>query len=117
MGVVVREMIKVSESYCVSCERLLLTERERFEPICCDCFKKTKRKDPLMKAAIRQVVVAVVPMICPHDGDRSHRCRTKFNVLVLDKKLEPKEITGPYTLQAAERRANKIRRQIDRRQQ
>jgi hypothetical protein len=113
MGTMVRERVKVSEEFCYSCERLLLTADEKLGPFCCECFKKTKRKDPLMKAAIRQVVVAVVPMICPHDRDRSHRCRMKFNVLVLDKKLEPKEITGPYTLQAAERRANRIRKQID----
>ena len=107
--------VKVTESYCLACECLLLTERERFEPICADCFKKTRRKDPLMQAAIRQTLVAVVPVVCPHADERGHRCRTSFNVLVLDKKLEPVQITGPYSLRAAEKLAGKLRNGTDRR--
>jgi hypothetical protein len=114
MGTMATKKAKVSESYCLACERLLLTERERFEPVCGECFKKTKRKDPLMQAALRQTLVAVVPMVCPHE-ERRHYCRTRFGVLVLDKKLEPVEITGPYSLRDAEKRASRIRKQVDRR--
>ncbi len=113
---------KASESYCFSCEKLLLTENEKLGPVCGDCFKKTKRRDPLMQAALRQTVVAVVPTLCPHDGERSHgRCRYdsdtagRFSVIVLDKKLEPIEIRGPYSERAAERQAKRIRSRIDRR--
>ena len=66
-----------------------------------------------MRAALRQTVVAVVPMVCPHTSKR-HHCRTRFQVLILDKNLDPKEITGPYSLSAAERRANSIRKRIER---
>lgn len=113
---------QASEDYCYSCEKLLLTPNEKLGPVCGDCFKKTKRKDPLMQAAVRQVVVAVVPTLCPHDGERSHgRCRFnsdtagRFSVIVLNKKLEPVEIRGPYSERAAERRAKAIRKRIDRR--
>lgn len=109
-----------SDVYCFSCEGLLLTEGERFGPFCKGCFQKTKRRDPLMRAAVNQTVVAVVPAICPHE--RAHgRCRFSgstarwFNVIVLDKKLDPIEITGPYTAKAAEKRAARIRRGIKRR--
>lgn len=110
---------KASEEFCYSCEKLLLTADEKLGPICGDCFKKTKRKDPLMQAALKQVVVAVVPTLCPHE-ERSHgRCRFNgdtvglFSVIVLDKKLEPVEIRGPYSERAAERRAKAIRKRID----
>jgi hypothetical protein len=103
---------KISEEFCYSCEKLLLTEDEKLGPVCGDCFKKTKRKDALMKAAIHKKLVAVVPMVCPHDG-RGHYCRTRFNVLVLDKKLDPIEITGPYSMREAEKRADRLRRRIN----
>jgi hypothetical protein len=104
---------KALESYCFSCESLLLTDEEKHGPFCRACFQKTKRKDPLTRAAIARTVVAVVPTICPHDGHPHGRCRYsgvgQFNVIVLDKRLEPVEITGPYTLRAAERRAKVLR--------
>ncbi len=102
---------KASEEFCYSCERLLLTPDEKLGPVCGDCFKKTKKpKDPLTRAAIRQTLVAVVPMVCPHENERRHRCRTRFSVIVLDKRLEPVEITGPYSMSAAERYASRVRR-------
>lgn len=104
---------KVSEEYCFGCESLLLTEQDKHGPFCLTCFQKTKRKDPLMQAAVRQALVAVVPVVCPHE-ERGHNCRTRFNVLVLDKRLEPVEITGPYSLSQAERHARRVRRRIDR---
>jgi hypothetical protein len=110
MGIMVK---KVSEEYCFGCEGLLLMEQDKHGPFCLSCFQKTKRKDPLMQAAVRQAVVAVVPMVCPHETEKKHFCRTRFNVLVLDKKLEPVQITGPYTLRAAERAAKKVQRRID----
>jgi len=106
--------VKTSEEYCFGCESLLLTDAEKHGPFCRTCFQKTKRKDPLMQAAIRQTLVTVVPIVCPHE-ERGHRCRTKFNVLVLDKKLEPVEITGPYSLRVAERLAVRLRKGNDRR--
>lgn len=106
--------LKVSEEYCFGCEGLLLTEQDKHGPFCLSCFQKTKRKDPLMQAAVKQIVVAVVPIVCPHGDERSHRCRTRFNVLVLDKKLEPVQITGPYSLRAAERHAKHVQRRINR---
>lgn len=113
---------KVSEEYCFGCEGLLLTEQDKHGPFCLKCFQKTKRRDPLMQAAVREAVVAVVPTLCPHDGERSHgRCKYscdtagRFSVIVLDKKLEPVEIRGPYSARAAERRAKAIRKRIDRR--
>lgn len=105
---------KASEEYCFGCERQLLTSDEKLGPFCWGCFTKTKRKDPLMQAAIKQALVAVVPAVCPHETDRGHRCRTQFNVIVLDKKLEPVEITGPYSMRAAEKQAKRIQRRIDR---
>ena len=111
-----------SEVYCFSCEGLLLTEQERLGPICKSCFQKTKRRDPLMRAAVHQTVVAVVPVLCPHEKPHG-RCRfnvstaSRFNVIVLDKKLDPIEITGPYTEKAAEKRAARIRRGVKRRGQ
>jgi hypothetical protein len=106
-----------SESYCLACEKLMLEEREKFE-VCSECFKKTRRHDPLMSAAIARAVVAVVPTLCPHEENHG-RCRFKtpkyFNVIVLDRNLEPTAITGPYTERGAEREAKKIRVRIDRR--
>jgi hypothetical protein len=107
-----RKKSVASEDYCYSCERLLLTPDEKLGPICDGCFKKTKRKDPLMQAALRRTLVAVVPMVCPHE-ERRHYCRTRFSVLVLDKNLEPMEITGPYSMREANKRADRIRKQID----
>jgi hypothetical protein len=69
-----------------------------------------------MQAALQKTLVAVIPMVCPHE-ERRHHCRTRFSVLVLDKKLDPVEITGPYSLRDAEKRANRIRKQVDRRKQ
>jgi hypothetical protein len=106
--------IKASEEYCFSCETMLLTESEKFGPLCRGCYQKTKRKDPLMQAALQKVLVAVVPSVCPHE-ERKHRCRTRFNVMVLNRKLEPIEITGPYSEREANRRAKRIQSQIHRR--
>lgn len=114
MGTMATKKAKASEEYCFGCESLLLTESEKHGPFCRSCFQKTKRKDPLMKAALQKTLVAVVPMVCPHE-ERRHYCRTRFSVLVLDKKLDPVEITGPYSLRDAEKRAKRIRKQVDRR--
>jgi hypothetical protein len=100
---------KTSEEYCYSCEKLLLTEGEKLGPVCLGCFQKTKRRDKLMRAAVANSVVAVVPMVCPHEG-KGHACRTRFQVIVLDKNLEPKEITGPYSLKQADQKAASIRK-------
>jgi hypothetical protein len=102
---------KNSEEYCYSCERLLLLATEKLGPVCLGCFQKTKRRDKLMRAAVAQVVVAVLPMVCPHDG-KGHLCRTRFQVIILDKNLEPKNITGPYSLRAAERHAASVRKNL-----
>jgi hypothetical protein len=115
METMATKKVKASEEYCYSCESLLLTADEKHGPFCLGCFQKTKRKDPLMQAAIRQTLVAVVPIVCPHDDERHHRCRTSFNVLVLDKKLEPVQVTGPYSLRAAEKLACRLRKRTDRR--
>jgi hypothetical protein len=112
MEAMATKKVKASEHYCFSCEKLLLTEDEKLGPVCGDCFKKTKRKDPLMLAALQKTLVAVVPMVCPHE-ERRHYCRTRFSVLVLDKKLEPMEVTGPYSLREAEKRAKRLRKTID----
>jgi hypothetical protein len=110
---------KSKEEFCYSCECQLLTADEKLGPFCKDCFKKTKRKDALMKAAIRQAVVAVVPTVCPHEN-RHGRCRfdvmtpRHFNVLVLDKNLEPIRFVGPYTQRGADREAKRLRRQMER---
>jgi hypothetical protein len=113
---------KATEDFCFSCEKLLLTEQEKHGPFCQGCYQKTKRRDPLMQAAIKQALVAVVPTLCPHDGDRRHGdCKYakdtagRFNVIVLDKKLEPIEIRGPYREREAMRRAKAIRKRIGRR--
>lgn len=98
-----------SEVFCFSCEVLLLTDEEKHGPFCKGCFQKTKRRDPLMRAAVKQTLVAVTPSVCPHCEERGHQCRTRFNVLVLNKHLEPIEITGPYTRAAAEQRAKVLR--------
>lgn len=102
-----------SEVYCFSCETLLLTEEEKHGPFCRPCYQRTKRKDPLMKAAVARRVVAVVPVLCPHEGSPHGKCRysnpTWFNVIVLDRDLEPTEITGPYTEKQAEKRAKSLR--------
>lgn len=103
-----------SEEYCFGCECLLLTPDEKHGPFCVECVKKAKRKDPLTQAALRQTLVAVLPMPCPHEQDRGHHCRARFSVVVLDKKLNPVKITGPYSMSAAERQADRIRQQIDR---
>jgi hypothetical protein len=100
---------KTQEVYCFSCESLLLTDEEKHGPFCRGCYQKTKRKDPLTRAAIARTLVAVVPVVCPHCEERGHACKTRFNVLVLDRKLDPVEITGPYTLRAAEQRAKVLR--------
>lgn len=104
-----------SEEFCFGCESLLLRADEKHGPFCRGCFQKVKRKDPLTKAALQRELVAVVPMICPHEVERRHRCRTRFNVMVLDKNLEPVEITGPYTQRDADKRADKIRKRMSRR--
>jgi hypothetical protein len=105
------------ELYCFSCENKIFREDDNFGPICLGCFKKTKKRDLLSAAAIARVVVAIVPIVCPHDLETAHsKCRfgrataAYFNVLVLDRNLEPTEITGPYTAKAAEKRAKTLRR-------
>jgi hypothetical protein len=112
-------MKKVEESYCFSCECLLLVENEKLGPICRSCFQKTKRRDPLMRAAIKSAAVVVVPLVCPHDERKHGSCRFKepryFSVIVLDKHLEATKITGPYTERGAEREAKRVRRGIERR--
>jgi|KBSSwiStaDraftv2_1062776.scaffolds.fasta_scaffold07587_5 hypothetical protein len=102
------------EEYCYGCECLLLTPQEKLGPFCGGCFKKVKARNPLTQAVIRQTLVAVVPSVCPHDEERGHRCRTKFNVMVLNKRLQPIEITGPYSQRAADRKAKRIQDRIDR---
>jgi hypothetical protein len=112
-------MKTVSESYCFSCECLLLVDSEKLGPICRNCFRKTKRRDPLMKAAIKSAAVVVVPMVCPHEEQKHGNCRFKepryFSVIVLDKNLDPKQITAPFTARAAEREAKRIRRSLSKR--
>jgi hypothetical protein len=110
---------KVKEEFCFSCEGLLLTPDEKLGPFCKLCFQKTKRRDPLMRAAIRSSAVVVVPLVCPHEERKHGNCRFKepryFSVIVLDKQLEATKITGPYTERGAEREAKRVRRGIDRR--
>lgn len=112
-------MKKVEESYCFSCECLLLLESEKLGPFCYSCFKRTKRRDPLMRAAIRSAAVVVVPLVCPHEERKHGNCRFKepryFSVIVLDKNLDPKQVTAPYTERQAEREAKRIRRRLERR--
>jgi len=104
------------ETYCFSCESRILSEGDNFGPVCKNCYKKTKRRDLLMSAAIARTVVAVVPTVCPHEDQKHGKCKfgmstaCYFNVLVLNRNLEPVEITGPYTAKAAERRAKSLRR-------
>jgi hypothetical protein len=111
-------MKKVEEAYCFSCECLLLVESEKLGPFCRNCFKKTKRRDPLMRAAISSAAVVVVPLVCPHEERKHGNCRFKepryFSVIVLDKKLEATKITGPYTERGAEREAKRVRRHLKR---
>lgn len=102
------------QEFCISCEKEFLEPKDKFGTVCQGCFTKSKRRDALMRAAVKQVLVAVVPVVCPHTETRGHCCRTKFNVIVLNRRLEPIEITGPYTMSAAERHAAKVQRQIDR---
>lgn len=108
----------VKEEFCFSCEKLLLIDSEKLGPVCSDCFRKTKRRDPLARAAARSAAVVVVPMVCPHEDQRHGPCRYRdpryFSVIVLDKNLEAKKITVPYTLRAAEKEAKRIRRQMNR---
>lgn len=104
------------EVFCFSCESRLFKNEDKLGPICPNCFKKTKRRDPLLAAAIARAVVAIVPTVCPHDGRKHGKCKygsptaCYFNVIVLDKNLEPVEITGPYTSRAAEKKAKSLRR-------
>lgn len=111
---------KDSLEFCMSCECELLLAKEKFGPFCGNCFKKTKRRDSLTAAAIAQALVAVVPTLCPHEGSSHGRCKfsggapSHFSVIVLDRHLEPTEITGPYSERAAERKAKAIRRKIER---
>lgn len=104
------------ETFCFSCEKGLQSESDQFGPFCLHCFRKTKQREPHLHAKVRHHLVAVVPIVCPHADDRGHRCKycrasaAYFNVLVLDKNLEPVEITGPYTSKAADRMAKRIRR-------
>ena len=111
-------MKKVQEEYCACCERLLLVESEKLGPVCFDCFKRTKRRDPLMRAAIRSSAVVVFPIVCPHEEPKHGNCRFKepryFAVMVLDKNLKATKVTAPYTERAAEREAKRARREIER---
>jgi hypothetical protein len=106
----------------VSCEKLLLVETEKLGPVCFPCFRKTKRRDPLTKAAVARVAVIVVPQVCPHDEDPKHtRCRYSsnvpkfFNVITMNRKLEAVAIEGPFKEKQAESLAKSIRQKIDRR--
>jgi len=115
-------MKNVSEQYCVSCEKLLLVETEKLGPVCFPCFRKTKRHDPLTRAAIARSAVIVVPQVCPHSDDRRHtKCRYStnvprfFNVITMNRKLEAVAIEGPFKERKAEGVAKRIRRKIERR--
>ena len=107
------------EVFCFSCEGKIESESGQLGPFCLECFRKTKKREPHAHAKIGHQLVAIVPIVCPHADDRGHRCRycrasaAYFNVLVLDRKLEPIEITGPYTAKAAERMAKRIKRRKD----
>ena len=105
------------EEFCISCECQLLTEPEKFGPMCKRCFQKTRRKDPLMQAAIRRMAVVLVPAICPHDDECKYDADPPryFMILVLDENLEPRQFDGPYTERVAEREAKYIRERIERR--
>ncbi len=112
---------KASEEYCFSCEGLLLLPGEKHGPICSACYKKLRSPDRLTRAALAQTLVAVVPAICPHADDRRHGgCKFSgdearhFNIIVLDKNLDPQQIEGPFTGKAAERIAKQIRSKIGR---
>lgn len=113
------KMSPSKEYFCTACECRILYEKDDFGPICKSCFKKTKRRDPLMKAAIKSAAVVVVPMVCPHEERKHGHCRFKepryFSVIVLDKNLDPKQITAPFTAKAAEREAKRIRRSLSKR--
>jgi len=104
------------EEYCFGCECLLLTPNEKLGPICRECFKKTKARDPLMRAAIKKSLVVVVPAVCPHESERRHSCRTKFNVIVFNRKLEPIQITIHRTMRGADKEAKRVQRRIDRKE-
>lgn len=113
---------KASQEFCVGCEKELLLPKEKLSPFCFDCFRKAKRLDPLMKAAVARSAVIVVPQVCPHDDDNRHtRCRYStnipkfFNVITLNRKLEAVAIEGPFKTREAERFARQIRKKIERR--
>lgn len=105
------------EEYCIACERQLLVEREKFGPVCPSCYQKTRRKDPLMQAAIQRRLVALVPALCPHDeGCKYDRMPPRyFNIIVFDEKLEPIKIEGPYPRRVAEQEVKRIQEKLNRR--
>jgi len=118
---VVKKKAEASEEFCFSCETLLLLPGEKHGPICSACYKKLRSPDRLTAAALAQTLVAVVPAICPHGDDRRHGdCKflgdeaRHFNVIVLDKNLDPQQITGPFSGRSAARIAKQIRSKIGR---
>jgi hypothetical protein len=108
---------KQTEKFCIACEDRILSHREEFGPICPNCYKKTRRKDPLMKAAIQRRLVALVPSLCPHEeGCKFDRMPPRyFNIIVFDERLEPIKVEGPYPKRVAEQEAKYIQEKIDRR--
>jgi hypothetical protein len=113
-----RKTYPAGQDYCFVCERELLLEREKFGPVCSDCHKKARRKDPLALAAAHGTLVVSVPALCPHHemGDcRFFRTRPRFwNVMVLDRNLEPIRIFGPYRTGEAEREVDRLRTKFER---
>jgi len=108
---------KFQEKFCIACETRILSEREEFGPICPGCYKKTRRKDPLMKAALQRRLVALVPSLCPHEEScKFDRMPPRyFNIIVFDEKLEAVKVEGPYPKRIAEQEARLIQEKINRR--
>lgn len=109
--------MKDEEVFCFSCEKRINEESKQVGPFCFDCFKKTRRKDPLMKAAVQRRLVVLVPSLCPHEeGCKFDRMPPRyFNIIVFDERLEPIKIEGPYPKRVAEQEAKRIQEKIDRR--
>lgn len=103
------------EEFCISCESLILGERDRFGPICPGCYKKTRRRDPLMRGAVQRRLVTIVPVMCPHDENCKYERTMHFSVIVFNAKLDPIRVDGPFPKRVAEQEAKRIQEQIDRR--
>ena len=103
------------EEFCSACESRLLTDFEKFGPICAHCYKKTRRRDPLMQAAVQRRLVTIVPVICPHDENCKFDRTMHFNVIVFNANLLPIKIEGPFPKRVAEAEAREIQKKIDKR--